>query len=109
MLPPGWNSCPGSFSSSYSGSVSGFAEHFLKKSEIALLIGRGTNPSAEDIDKAYAIAKTIELPHERVNFISDVCVAYLQLKTIEAYKHAYQVTLSVSDQTDVKRLFKRPN
>lgn len=101
MLPSGWNSNPGTFSCSYSGSMGSFAEPFLKKKEVALLIS-GACPSEENIDKAYEIAKTIEIHYDRIYAISDVSVAYTKLKTTEAFRKAYQATLSVSDQINVK-------
>ena len=101
VVPSGWNSSPGTFSYTYSGSKGGSMEPFLKKKEVALLIG-GTSPSEENIDKAYEIAKTIEIHYDRIYAISDVSVAYTKLNTTEAFRKAYQATLSVSDQINVK-------
>ncbi len=106
MLPSGWNSSPGTFSYTYSGSMTGYLEHFLKKEEVALLIG-GTNPSEENIDKAYEIAKTIEVYYDRIYAINDVSVAYTKLKTTDAFRKAYQATLSVSNQIDVKKFLEQ--
>ncbi|MFV0340981.1 MAG: hypothetical protein ACK5MA_10235 [Parachlamydiaceae bacterium] len=105
MFPSGWNSGPG-FSYTYSGSMNRFIAPFLKKEEVDLLI-RGNNPSEENIDKAYEIAKSIEVYLDRIYAISDVSVAYTKLKTVDAFRKAYQATLSVSNQIDVKKFLEQ--